>query len=154
MRVYLGRAVSGSLGEHSLAVIQVAYQTLRELGVEVLAGRLADPAYVPGVDPPEAVARMMHRELRRAEAMVAEVSGSSTGVGYEIGWLSARGRPVLALYAAQTPPRSALLLSPPEASLVAAAYGVVEDVPPLIRQFIATARRPTLVSAVPTSRRG
>lgn len=151
MRVYLGRAVSGRLGEHSLAVIQVADQTLRELGVEVLAGRLADPAYVPGVDPPAAVARMMHRELREADAMVAEVSGSSTGVGYEIGWLSARGCPVLALYAVGTPPRSALLLSPPEASLVVSAYGALEDVRRLIRQFIATARRPRLDQGVPAA---
>ncbi len=153
MRVYLGRAVSGSLGKHSLEVIRMVDQTLRELGVEVLAGRLADPAYVPGVDAPDVVARMMRSELRLADAMVAEVSGPSTGVGYEMGWLSARGCPVLALYASRTPPRSALLLSPPEENLVTVAYRALEEVPPLIRQFVATTRPAVGGGARPPGRR-
>jgi hypothetical protein len=139
VRIYIGRAVSGTLGERSLEAIQIIERTLRELGVVVLAQRLADPLYRAGQDPPELVGKIMHRELRAADAMVAEVSGPSIGVGYEVGWLTARKRPVLLLYDGNRPPRSALLLAPPEPSILAAPYFDLLDVPERVRDFVAGA---------------
>ncbi len=154
MKVYIGRAVSGVLGEHSLAVIQVVERTLRGLDVDVLAARLADPRYVPGQDPPGLVAEMMRRELQAADAMVAEISGASTGVGYEIGWLTARGRPVLALYAAASRPRSAVLLAPPEATLVSAPYHDLREVASLVRRFVGEVSKVGPAAPAKAARRG
>jgi hypothetical protein len=150
VRIYIGRAVSGTLGERSLEVIQIIERTLRELGVVVLAQRLADPLYRAGQDPPELVGRIMHRELRAADAMVAEVSGPSTGVGYEVGWLTARRRPVLLLYDGNCPPRSALLLAPPEPTIWAAPYFDLLEVGARVRDFVAGAG--TAMGARPASK--
>ncbi|TMC29576.1 MAG: hypothetical protein E6J32_07400 [Chloroflexi bacterium] len=96
MKVYLGRAVSGELGPRSLEAIQLAHRALREFGAGILAERVADPDYRPGLDRPELIAEMMHRELLEADAGCMEMTGRSTGVGFEAGWLLGRGRPVRA----------------------------------------------------------
>jgi hypothetical protein len=153
VKVYIGRAVSGTLGERSLEVIQIIDRTLRELGVVVLAQRLADPLYRAGQDPPELVGKIMHRELRAADAMVAEVSGPSIGVGYEVGWLTARKRPVLLLYDGNSPPRSALLLAPPEPSILAAPYFDLLDVGRRVRDFVAGAGTATVARPTPKAAR-
>src|SRR5260370_34105142 len=56
---------------------------------------------------------MMHRELMEADAGCMEMTGRSTGVGFEAGWLLGRGRPVLALYDADAPPASTMVRFPP-----------------------------------------
>src|SRR5437899_13100996 len=113
MKVYLGRAVSGELGPRSLEAIQLAHRALLEFGAGILAERVADPDYRPGLDRPELVAEMMHRELLEADAGCMEMTGRSTGVGFEAGWLLGRGRPVLGRYDADLPPPRRWFAFPP-----------------------------------------
>jgi hypothetical protein len=113
MKVYLGRAVSGELGPRSLEAIQLAHRALTDMGVGILAERVADPDYRPGLDRPELIAEMMRRELHEADAGCMEMSGRSLGVGFEAGWLLGRGRPVLVLYDADQPMASSIVRYPP-----------------------------------------
>jgi len=112
VKVYLGRAVTGELGPRSLEAIQLAHRALVGLGAEVLCERVADPDYRPGVDRPQLISEMMRRELAEADAGCFEVSGRSTGVGFEAGFLAGRKRPVLFLYDADAAPASAVVLYP------------------------------------------
>src|SRR3979490_1777508 len=112
VKVYLGRAVSGELGPRSLEAIQLAHRARREFGAGILAERVADPDYRPGLDRPELIAEMMHRELLEADAGCMEMTGRSTGAGSEAGWQLGRGRPVLALYDADAPPASSVVRFP------------------------------------------
>src|SRR5579864_207768 len=113
MKVYIGRSVSGELGPRSLEAIQLAYRALVDAGVGILAERVADPDYRPGLDRPELIAEMMRRELNEADAGCMEMTGRSLGVGFEAGWLLGRGRPVLVLYDADQPPASSIVRYPP-----------------------------------------
>jgi nucleoside 2-deoxyribosyltransferase len=122
MKVYLGRAVSGELGPRSLEAIQLAHRALVDAGAEILCERVADPEYRPGEDRPELVREMMRRELLEADAGCVEMTGPSTGVGFEAGWLSGRGRPVLILYDADAPPASSVARLPPFDNCVAFPY--------------------------------
>ena len=133
MKVYLGRAVSGELGPRSLEAIQLAHRALLEFGAGILAERVADPDYRPGLDRPELVAEMMHRELLEADAGCMEMTGRSTGVGFEAGWLLGRGRPVLALYDADVPPASAVVAVAAYHPLLTRVGSVHDEMPTLIR---------------------
>jgi len=135
MKVYLGRAVSGQPGARSLQAIQLAYQALLDVGAEVLCQRVADPGYRAGLDPYTLLAETMRRELVEADAGCLEVTGRSTGVGFEAGWLAARGRPVLMLYDAEEPPGSVVVRHPPFAQCRAYAYGTLTEVGPAVRAF-------------------
>src|SRR5439155_27323882 len=90
MKVYLGRAVSGELGPRSLEAIQLAHRALVEYGAGILAERVADPEYRPGLDRPELVAEMMHRELLEADAGCVELTGGTSALGLKpVGLLGA-----------------------------------------------------------------
>jgi nucleoside 2-deoxyribosyltransferase len=138
MKVYLGRAVSGDLGPRALEAVQLAPRALLEAGADILCERVADPDYRPGADRPELVAEMMRRELAEADAGCLEVTGRSTGVGFEAGWLSGRGRPVLMLYDADAPPASAVARQPQFDHCVAFAYRDLAEVRLAVMDFCRT----------------
>jgi nucleoside 2-deoxyribosyltransferase len=138
VKVYLGRAVSGELGPRSLEAIQLAHRALLESGAEVLCERVADPDYRPGIDRPELIAQMMRRELLEADAGCLEMTGPSTGVGFEAGWLVGRGRPVLVLYDADAPPASAVVRHPPFDHCVTVAYSDLMDIAGSVAAFCQT----------------
>jgi hypothetical protein len=138
VKVYLGRAVSGELGPRSLEAIQLAHRALREFGASILAERVADPDYRPGLDRPELIAEMMRRELLEADAGCMEMTGRSSGVGFEAGWLLGRGRPVLALYDADAPPASAVVRFPPFDHCVAFGYRDLMEVGGAVTDFCRT----------------
>jgi hypothetical protein len=138
VKVYLGRAVSGELGPRSLEAIQLAHRALKEYGAGILAERVADPDYRPGLDRPELIAEMMHRELLAADAGCMEMTGRSTGVGFEAGWLLGRGRPVLALYDADLPPASAVVRFPPFEHCVPFGYRDLMEVGGAVTDFCRT----------------
>jgi hypothetical protein len=134
VKVYLGRAVSGDMGPRTLEAIQLAHRALSSYGAGILCERVADPDYRPGLDRPELIAEMMRRELLEADAGCLEMTGRSTGVGFEAGWLAGRGRPVLVLYDADAPMPSAVVRFPPFEHCVTFGYrdlmaisGVVTD---------------------------
>lgn len=138
MKVYLGRAVTGQLGPRTLEAIQLAHRALLEAGAQVLCERVADPEYRPGIDRPELIAQMMRRELLEADAGCLEMTGASSGAGFEAGWLVGRGRPVLLLYDADSPPASAVVRHPPFDHCVTAAYGDLMDIAGSVTAFCQT----------------
>ena len=135
MKVYLGRPVSGELGPRALEAVQLAHRALIDAGADVLCERVADPEYRPGDDRPELIAEMMRRELLEADAGCLEASGRSTGVGFEAGWLSGRGRPVLLLYDADAAPPSAVARRPPFEQCVAFGYRDLMEIRPAVVEF-------------------
>lgn len=138
MKVYLGRAVSGELGPRSLEAIQLAHRALVDSGVGILAERVADPDYRPGLDRPELVAEMMRRELLEADAGCVEMSGRSIGVGFEAGWLAGRGRPVLILYDADEPAASSVVRFPPFDHCVSFGYRDLLEIRDAVTDFCRT----------------
>ena len=130
MKVYLGRAVSGELGPRSLEAIQLAHRALVEYGAGILAERVADPEYRPGLDRPELVAE--------ADAGCVEMTGRSIGVGFEAGWLLGRGRPVLVLYDADVAPASTVVRFPPFDHCVSFGYRDLMDVSGAVTDFCRT----------------
>lgn len=138
MKVYLGRSVSGELGPRSLEAIQLAHRALVDAGVGILAERVADPDYRPGLDRPELIAEMMRRELHEADAGCMEMSGRSLGVGFEAGWLLGRGRPVLILYDADQPLASSIVRYPPFEHCVSFGYQDLLDIRSAVTDFCRT----------------
>jgi nucleoside 2-deoxyribosyltransferase len=102
MRIYLACTVRGS--REGLAAVRGIAARLQALGHEVLTTHLLDE----DVDSREAsldARQVFDRDLGwldACDALVAEVSGSSYGVGFEVGYLSARapqtGQRVFLLY--------------------------------------------------------
>lgn len=138
MKVYLGRSVSGELGPRSLEAIQLAHRALVDSGIGILAERVADPTYRPGLDRPELVAEMMRRELHEADAGCMEMSGRSLGVGFEAGWLLGRGRPVLVLYDADQPIASSIVRYPPFEHCVSFGYHDLLEIHDAVTDFCRT----------------
>ncbi|MDQ6709696.1 MAG: nucleoside 2-deoxyribosyltransferase [Candidatus Dormibacteraeota bacterium] len=138
MKVYLGRAVSGQLGPRSLEAIQLAHRALTTSGVGILCERVADPDYRPGLDRPELIAEMMRRELLEADAGCMEMTGPSTGVGYEAGWLAGRGRPVLILYDADEPASSSVVRFPPFDHCITFGYRDLMEIHSAVEDFVRT----------------
>lgn len=138
MNVYLGRAVSGELGPRSLEAIQLAHRALLDSGVGILAQRVADPDYRPGLDRPELIAEMMRRELHQADAGCMEMSGRSLGVGFEAGWLLGRGRPVLVLYDADQPVASSIVRFPPFEHCISFGYRDLLEIRAAVTDFCRT----------------
>jgi hypothetical protein len=138
VKVYLGRAVSGELGPRSLEAIQLAHRALTTYGAGILCERVADPDYRPGLDRPELIAEMMRRELLEADAGCLEMTGKSTGAGFEAGWLAGRGRPVLVLYDADATPPSAVVQFPPFDLCIAFGYRDLMEIHGAVTDFCRT----------------
>lgn len=92
MRVYLACTVRGN--RSGVAAARVAAESLQALGHEVLTSHLLED----GVE--QAESALSEREvyerdrqwLDRCDAIVAEASGSSYGVGFEVGYITGRAR--------------------------------------------------------------
>jgi nucleoside 2-deoxyribosyltransferase len=138
MKVYLGRAVSGEIGPRSLEAVQLAHRALVTSGVGILCERVADPEYRPGLDRPELIAEMMRRELLLADAGCMEMTGRSSGVGFEAGWLAGRGRPVLILHDADVAPSSSIVRFPPFDHCISFAYRDLMEISEAVADFVRT----------------
>jgi nucleoside 2-deoxyribosyltransferase len=115
MRIYLACTVRGDRG--TLSAARHIHDCLLELGHEVLTGHLLDD------DVDTAESRVGDRDVFRrdlawveaADAIVAEASGSSYGVGFEVGYTLGRaaqtGQRVLVLYDASRRGRISRLVS-------------------------------------------
>jgi len=100
MKVYFSCSITGGRTEE--AVYQEIVRELERLGHEVPTAHLASTEVVEidkVVDPFEIFERDMSW-LRECDAVVAEVSSPSHGVGYEIAYALALGKPVLCCYQA------------------------------------------------------
>ena len=97
MQIYFSGAISG--GRDDLSVYQHIVARLRAAGVVVPSAHVGDPAVLSresSISP-----RDVHQRdigwIEQSDAMVAEVSTPSLGVGYEVGYALHIARPVLCL---------------------------------------------------------
>ena len=98
MQIYFSGAIAG--GRDNLPVYQHIVKRLQTAGLDVPSAHVADPAVLAresDVSPREVYARDI-RWVEASDAMIAEVSTPSLGVGYEVGHALHLGKPVLCLY--------------------------------------------------------
>jgi len=74
-------------------------------------------------------------KLRRADAVVAEVSTPSIGVGYEIGAAEALGKPILCLYHIGSPKKISAMISGNE-RLKVVYYREIEELSAVLERFL------------------
>lgn len=130
MKIYFGFTVAGD--RSSLEPARAIVRTLESQGHEVLTRHLVDD------DAREADRRLGARAvyardmkwLNESDCFVAEVSGSSFGLGYEAGYvLGATMKDVVLFYRREAEPRISFMIagnSHPRCKLVA--YGDVSDI--------------------------
>jgi hypothetical protein len=135
MRIYFSGAISG--GRENLPVYQHIVARLKALGHEVPSEHVAsarvleDEASVS----PRAVYERDIAWIRVCDAMIAEVSTPSLGVGYEIARALQKGKNVLCVY------RKGLFISKmitgnPSPQLCLGAYGNTEELDLQINRFL------------------
>jgi hypothetical protein len=141
MRIYMACTVRGDRG--TIAAARAIHESLVGLGHEVLTGHLLDD------DVDLAESRLSDRDvfsrdlawLESAGAIVAEASGSSYGVGFEVGYLLGRaaqtGQRVLVLYDASRRGKVSRMLSglaDPRAQVLA--YESPDQIGPFLEQHL------------------
>ncbi len=135
MKIYFAGAIRG--GREDAGIYQAVITYLSTFG-EVLTEHVGDPGLsVQGDDGPND--RYIHDRdmawLRAADLLVAEVSVPSLGVGYELGWASALGKPILCLYRpAVERPLSAMIAGGP--GMTVKGYARIDEAETIIREFI------------------
>lgn len=144
MRIYLACTVRGDRG--TVATARHIHECLVRLGHEVLTAHLLDD----NVDTAED--RLGDRDvfsrdlawLESADAVVAETSGSSYGVGFEVGYTMGRaaqfGQRVLVLFDAARRGRVSRLISgmdDPRAKVLA--YERADDIAPFLERHLGRA---------------
>jgi nucleoside 2-deoxyribosyltransferase len=118
-------------------VYQAIVKELEGLGHEVPTAHLSSPQVVElekVVDPFEIFARDM-AWLRDCDAVVAEVSSPSHGVGYEIAFALSLGKPVLCCYQAGKKV-SKIITGNTSPGLKVAVYHSEEEAPLVVRMFM------------------
>ncbi len=135
MNIYFACSITG--GRAFESIYQEFTQTLLADGHEVPTAHLAASnvmALEKVIDPRE----VYHRDvtwIRACDALIAEVSVPSHGVGYEIGFALGEGKPVLCLAQAGKA-ISKMITGNPHPSLQVKAYHDVEEGSALIRKFL------------------
>lgn len=135
MNIYFACSITG--GREFEGVYQALARALTEAGHEVPTAYLAEsgiPALEAGIDPLEVYARDT-AWIRVCDALVAEVSVPSHGVGYEIAYALGLGKPVLALYR-EDRKVSKMLSGNPDPNLTLRAYGTAENAVFQIWEFL------------------
>jgi hypothetical protein len=141
MKIYLACTVRGDRG--TVLAARRIHDGLRQLGHEVLTAHLLDD----NVD--QAESRLTDRDvyvrdlewLSGADAIVAEASGSSFGVGFEVGFVLGRaaqsGQRALVLYEASRQGKVSRLISGLEhPSARVLAYRSLEEIDPFLREHL------------------
>ena len=98
MRIYFAGAIMG--GRENLPVYQHIVTRLKSLGHSVPSEHVANPRVMQeeGSLPPGVVYERDVAWIRDSDAMVAEISTPSLGVGYEVACALQHEKPVLCLY--------------------------------------------------------
>lgn len=134
-KIFLSGSIRG--GRQLLETYRFMFDTLEEAGAEVLCWYVADPEL-------EKVEMRMTEEeiytrdmnlLVKSDALIAEVTVPSTGVGYEICRALAQGIPVLCLYS-QNAAVSAMILGNSDRLLETRAYTDKATLKKFITDFI------------------
>jgi len=135
MKIYFSGSISG--GRADEAIYQHLVARLQAQGQDVLSAHVADPAALEREKDlsPRAVFERDVAWVAACEAMIAEVSTPSLGVGYEVGLAVQLGKPVLGVY------RSGLRLSKmitgnPAPNLTVATYSSEAELDALLDSFM------------------
>jgi nucleoside 2-deoxyribosyltransferase len=142
MNIYFACAITG--GRAYEAVYQSITRALLEAGVEVPTAHLAETGVVDEerIIQPRAVYERDVAWMRSADALIAEVSVPSHGVGYEIGFALNLGKPVLCLHE-QGRAISKMITGNPHPNLTVRSYQNSVQATELARDFL-SALRPAL----------
>ncbi len=135
MNIYFACSITG--GRDFESVYQMITKALTEDRHEVPTAHLAESgvmALEAVIDPFEVYSRDV-TWIRASDALIAEVSAPSHGVGYEIGFALGLGKPVLALYE-EGRKVSKMISGNPDLNLSLKAYKNSEHAVKLIREFL------------------
>ena len=136
-RIFLSGSIRG--GRQLLETYRLMYDTLEETGAEVLCWHVADPE-LEKVEMEMTEEEIYSRDmglLEKSDALIAEVTVPSTGVGYEICMALVKGIPVLCLHR-QDAVVSAMVLGNPNPSMEVLAYPTETLLKQIIIYFIST----------------
>lgn len=136
MKIYFACTITG--GREFEPVYQVIARSLAEDSHQVPTAHLAEAGVVAleaVIDPFEVYSRDV-AWIRESDALIAEVSVPSHGVGYEIGYALGLGKPVLALYQ-EGRKVSKMISGNPDPNLSVMVYQSPEHAVKLIRAFLA-----------------
>ncbi|AKB52472.1 deoxynucleoside 5'-monophosphate N-glycosidase [Methanosarcina barkeri str. Wiesmoor] len=134
-KIFLSGSIRG--GRQLLGTYRFMFDTLEEAGAEVLSWHVADPELEKTemrMTEEEIYARDMGL-LLKSDALIAEVTVPSTGVGYEICRALVQRIPVLCLYSPDASV-SAMVLGNPDHLLDARAYPDKASLKKIITEFI------------------
>ncbi len=140
MKIYFSGSISG--GREHEAIYQHLVARLQAQGHEVLSAHVADPVALEAEKglPPQEVFERDSNWVRECEAMVAEVSTPSLGVGYEYGLAVQLGKPVLCVYRSGVR-LSKMITGNPAPNLTVAAYSSEAELDATVDTFLADPTR-------------
>lgn len=137
MKIYFAGSIRG--GRSDAALYRQIIALLEQYG-QVLTEHVADTGLTPAGEEglsDEAIYKRDMAWLMEADAVVAEVTIPSHGVGYEIARAETMSKPVLCIYRPGTERRlSAMLAGSP--ALQCKIYATVEDLTPILERFLKT----------------
>ena len=136
MKIYFAASIRGGRGDSEL--YRELIEKLGRFG-QVLTEHVGDPSLTDSGEKASQNEDIFHRDmswLQEADAVVAEVTTPSLGVGYEIGWAELSGKPIICLYRHQHDRQlSAMIAGNPQ--LQVKVYEKVEDAVELVADFMA-----------------
>lgn len=134
-KIFLSGSIRG--GRQLLQVYRMIYETLEEAGAEVLSWHVVDPE-LEKVEAAMTEEEIYARDLGLlaiSDAVLAEVTVPSLGVGYEICRALVRKIPVLCLHRPDAAV-SAMLLGNPDPGIRVKAYSDEEELKKIIMEFM------------------
>lgn len=136
MRIYFSCSITGGRGDQPAYAALVAH--LQAGGHHVLTAHLASPDLTgqEGGMEPEAVYDRDTAWVREADAVIAEVSTPSHGVGYEVAYALHRAKPVLCLHRREAKV-SRMITGCREPGMACAPYGDAREMCALADGFLA-----------------
>ena len=135
MNIYFACSITG--GRQFEAVYQTITETLLSSGHQVPTAHLAETGVVAlekVVDPGEIYTRDV-TWIRGCDALIAEVSTPSHGVGYEVGLALGLGKPVLCCHQSDQVV-SKMITGNPDTNLRVAAYQDATQAAEIVRTFL------------------
>ena len=137
MKIYFACSITG--GREFESIYQVITRALAEDNHQVPTAHLAESgvASVEAVIDPVEVYTRDTIWIQESDALIAEVSVPSHGVGYEIGYALGLGKPVLALYQ-EGRKVSKMISGNPDPNLLVRCYEGPENAVEIIRTFLST----------------
>ena len=135
MNIYFACSITG--GREFESVYQTIAEALATDCHEVPTAHLAESGVIAAealIDPLDVYTRDV-TWIRASDALIAEVSAPSHGVGYEIGYALGLGKPVLALYE-QGRKVSKMISGNPDPHLSVKVYQSPQQAVALIREFL------------------